>query len=167
MRCSSSTYVQTLNPYLWLQLCIGENRFSITPERWLPSANFTGLKMLIEVNISRNLFSGKPPPPLPACMQRSVRSAPTLPSYQYHLRTPCLHTACAQCWYLYLRKQDCTRHSLRNLKACMQRTVAATSERVVACRPLPQPAVGGQQLEDAGHVIQQLQVRTRLCTPAP
>ena len=99
-------------------------------------------------------------------MQRSVLSASTLPSYQYHPRTPCLHTACAQCWWLYLHKQDCTKHSLRNLKACMQRTVAATPERVDACRALPQPAVGGQQLEDAGHVVQQLQVRARLRTPA-
>ena len=41
-----------------LQLRIGDNRFNVTPERWLPSANFTGLNLLLVLNISRNIFSG-------------------------------------------------------------------------------------------------------------
>ena len=40
------------------QLSIGDNRFSVTPPRWLLSINFTDVMLLKDVNISRNLFSG-------------------------------------------------------------------------------------------------------------
>ena len=101
-------------------------------------------------------------------MQCSVLRALMVPMCIKH---NCMHPACtllAPCVgsSLYLHKHDCTKHSQHNLKASMQSTVAATSERVATCRALSKPAVGVQVFADAGRVIQQLQVRTRLRTPA-
>ena len=103
-----------------LQLRIGDNRFNVTPERWLPSANFTGLHLLIVLNISRNAFSGTRPLRLPALRQLSILGAPTHSRIAHNGGHPaCTLLARSVGSFLYLHTQARTKHSLHSRNVSM------------------------------------------------
>ena len=102
-----------------LQLRIGDNRFSVTPERWLPSANFTGLHLLIVLNISRNAFSGMRLPFTRLNSTQRPGCADALLHKHNGGLPACTLLARSVGSLLYLHNQARTKHSLHSRNAFM------------------------------------------------